>query len=123
MLPPRSSGFSGQVPVRFEGAPGGPFDGDGRWRGVRDFEHGTLCRTFGLDPHRFYFDLPSTVRGIGPNTRGAAMMAGGRRRIAGFVFMSGRDEPVAKLTICFDAERFSDGDPSDRRDFFNLERS
>lgn len=119
-LPPRSKSFSGQIPVRFEGAPGSPFEGDGRWRGVRDFEHATLCRTFNLDPNRFYFDLPSSVRGIGANATG---YGGGRsaRRISGFVMQSGRAEPVAKLSICIDGERFKDVDPSNRQDFFNLE--
>lgn len=122
-VPPRTSRFSGQIPVRFDGAPGGPLEGDTKWRGVRDFEHSTLCRAFGLDQARFYFDLPSTVRGIGPNTRGAARLAGGRRLINGFVMMVGRDTPVAKLTVCFDAERFADHDPLSQSDFFNLSHS
>lgn len=109
--------------MRFDGAPGGPLEGDTKWRGVSDFEHSTLCRTFGLAQDRFWFDLPSTVRGIGPNTRGAATIPGGRRRISGFVFMAGRDAPVAKLTVCFDSERFADRDPLDTRDFYDLEKS
>lgn len=58
--------FNG-YPVRFEGAPGGPLEGDGKWRGVKDFEHATLCRAFGLDPVRFYFTsrAPYTVRVLG----------------------------------------------------------
>ncbi len=123
MLPPRTASFSGQIPVRFEGAPGSPLEGKGLWRGVRDFEHGTLCRTFGLDPHRFFFDLPSTVRGIGPNQVGRGRIPTGRRRINGYVMMTGRNEPVGKLSICFDAERFRDDDPGDRRDFFDLSHS
>jgi hypothetical protein len=122
-VPPRTQSFSGHTPVRFEGAPGGPFEGDGKWRGCRDFEHSTLCRVFGLDPVRFYFDLPSTVRGIGPNNAGGARVPGGRRQIGGFVMMAGRDEPVAKITICFDGERFADRDPLSQRDFFDLSRS
>lgn len=123
MLPPRTQSFSGQIPVRFEGAPGGPLEGDGKWRGVKDFDHGTLCRVFGLDPIRFYFDLPSTVRGIGPNMVGRGSMPSGRRRINGFVMMAGRDEPVGKLSICFETERFRDDDPTNRRDFFDLNHS
>lgn len=123
MLPPRTQSFSGQIPVRFEGAPGGPFAGEGKWRGVRSFEHGDVCRAFGLDPIRFYFDLPSTVRGIGPNTRGAAALPGGRRLLNGFVMMVGRDVPVAKLTVCFEAERFKDVDPRSEREFFDLSHS
>ena len=109
--------------MRFEGRPGGPFNGDAKWRGVRDFEHGTLCRALGLDPHRFFFDLPSTVRGVGPNTRGGGALRAGRRLINGFVMMSGDPEPVAKLTICFASEKFRDDDPDDKRDFFDLGHS
>jgi hypothetical protein len=110
--------------VSFEGAPGGPFAGDIRFRGVRDFEHGTLCRVFGLDTNRFFFDLPSTVRGIGPNTRGAGgSLPSGRRRISGFVMMAGRSEPVAKITVTFADRRFKDVDPEDARDFFDLSHS
>lgn len=122
-VPPRTQRFSGQFPVRFDGAPNGPFEGDTRWRGVRDFEHSTLCRTFGLSESRFYFDLPSTVRGIGPNNAGAAKVRAGRRLINGFVMMAGCDTPVAKLTVCFGSERFADRDPTDERDFFDLSRS
>lgn len=120
---PRTQSFSGQIPVRFDGAPNSPFEGDAKWRGVRDFEHATLCRTFALDPNRFYFDLPSTVRGIGANARGAANIPSGRRLLNGFVFMAGRNDPVAKLTICFDGETFRDVDPLDVRDFQDLSRS
>lgn len=122
-LPPRSQSFSGQVPVRFDGAPQGPFAGEGKWRGVREFDHGHLCRVFGLDPVRFYFDLPSTVRGIGPNAAGSARMPRGRRLQNGFVMMVGRAEPVAKLTICFEGEKFRDVDPTSARDFFDLSHS
>lgn len=123
-VPRMTSRFAGAIPVRFEGAPGGPLEGDGQWRGVRDFEHATLCRAFGLDQARFWFDLPSSVRGVGSNMSGAAgAQRHGRRRINGFVMMAGIDEPVGKLTICFEAERFADRDPLDYRDFCDLERS
>lgn len=121
--PPRTQSFTGVYPVRFEGAPNSPFEGDSRWRGVPDFEHATLCRIFQLDPARFFFDLPSTIRGIGPNTRGSAVIPGGQRRISGFVMLAGRDTPVAKLSVCFDSERFTDRNPFDDRDFFDLNRS
>ena len=103
-VPRTSTGFSGQIPVRFEGAPGGPMEGQSKWRGVREFDHGHLCRVFNLDPVRFHFDLPSCVRGIGANMSGIAGAArAGRRRISGFVFMAGCSDPVAKLTICFES--------------------
>lgn len=112
-------GFAGQIPVRFEGAPGGPFQGDGRWRGVRNFEHAHLCRVFNLDPASFWFDLPSSVRGIGANQTGHGGGASARR-ISGFVMQAGRDEPVAKLSICIEGERFKDVDPMSSSDFFDL---
>lgn len=119
---PFTQRFTGQYPVRFDGAPRGPFEGDTRWRGVREFDHAHLCRVFGLDPARFWFDLPSSCRGIGSNAAGAGGSRG-RRVINGFVMMAGRDEPIAKLTICFDSERFRDGDPFDPSDFFDLNHS
>lgn len=122
--PPTSQSFSGQIPVRFNGAPDGPFSGETKWRGVKDFEHATLCRVFQLDPARFYFDLPSTVRGIGANMSGVAgAHAAGRRLLNGYVMMAGHDEPVAKLTVCFESERFTDRDPFNRNEFFDLSRS
>lgn len=114
-----ASGFSGQIPVRFEGAPGTPFEGDGRWRGVKDFEHATLCRVFNLDPCSFWFDLPSSVRGIGANQTGHRGGASARR-ISGFVMQAGFDVPVAKLSICIEGEKFRDDDPASARDFYDL---
>jgi hypothetical protein len=116
----KSSQFSGTIPVRFEGAPGGPFAGDAKWRGVRDFEHASLCRAFGLSQTAFFFDLPSTVRGIGSNTGGHS---GTRRLINGFVMMAGRDKPVGKLTIVTGGDKFADHDPQSERDFFDLSHS
>lgn len=123
-IPPKSSSFSGQVPVRFDGAPDGPLAGEGKWRGVRDFEHSTLCRAFGLDQARFYFDLPSSVRGVGSMSSGyGGGQRSGRRLINGYVMMAGRNEPVGKLTIVTDADRFKDVDPTSMRDFYDLSHS
>ena len=108
-----------QIPVRFEGAPGTRFAGDSRWRGVQNFEHAHLCQVFGLDPCSFFFDLPSSVRGIGANQTGHGGGASARR-INGFVMQAGCDTPVAKLSICLDGERFKDVDPSNARDFYDL---
>lgn len=123
--PPRSSSFNGLTPVRFDGAPGGPFAGESKWRGVKDLtNHAELCRVMSLDPIRFYFDLPSSVRGTGSSGSGAG---GGQRHGVrlqnGFVMMAGRDEPVAKLTIVTDYDRFKDVDPMSARDFFDLSHS
>lgn len=118
-----ASGATGQVPVRFDGAPEGPFEGQSKWVGVANFEHSTLCRAFGLDPVRFSFDLPSSVRGIGAAQQGHGGGASARLQ-SGFVFLGppGKSTPVAKLTICRAGELVYDGDPNSRRDFENLGR-
>jgi len=120
MLPPRSVSFSGQTPVRLDGHPThGPLVGLGQWRGVRSFEHADLCRAFGLDQASYYFDLPSTCRGIGSSS-GAQRHRG---VVNGFVMCAGFEEPVGKLTICFEGEKFKDVDPTNARDFFDLSHS
>lgn len=118
-----SSAFNGLTPVRFDGAPNGPLRGDVKWRGVKDVtDHGELCRALGLDPIRFFFELPSSVR------RGGSTMigAGGKRSggiVNGFVFMAGMNEPVGKLTIVTDSDRLKDVDPMSVRDFQDLSHS
>lgn len=122
-LPQAARGFIDCVPVCFEGAPDGPFTGEAKWRGVKDFEHATLCRAFNLDPARFSFSLPSSVRGIGANQQGHSGGASARYQ-SGFVFIGEPEKspPVAKLTICREGDRFSDVDPTSRQDWENLSR-
>jgi len=121
---PRSQSFSGCIPVRLDGNPKkGPLAGVGMWRGVKDFEHATLCRAFGLDQARFYFDMPSTVRGVGSNSRGFDPSSGRRRLINGFVMMAGCNEPVGKLTIVSSFDKFRDVDPTSEKDFYDLSSS
>jgi hypothetical protein len=120
-VPPSSQAFNGQIPVRFEGAPEGPFEGDTRWFGVERFEHAELCRRLQLDPVRFYFDLPSSIRGIGAQQQGHGGGASARLQ-SGFVFMAGRDRPVGKLTVCRAGERHGDVDPLSSGDFESLDR-
>jgi hypothetical protein len=100
-----------QIPVRFESV-----EGECKWRGVKDFEHATLCRAFGLDPVRFYFDLPSSVRGVGSNSSGNR----GGRDISGYVMMAGRSEPFGTLKVCRQGERFRDVDPNDKQELYRL---
>ena len=92
------------IPVRLELR-----DGQTMWRGVRSLEHGELCRAFSLDPATFYFDLPSSARGIGSNT--------GRprdhRRIDGYVMHGLSPEPFGRLTVASEGEKFRDLDPRD----------
>ncbi len=104
-----------QYPVRME-----LFDGEAKWRGVKDFEHSTLCRAFGLDQATFYFDLPSSIRGTGSNLSGY----GGNRhnRVQnGYVMRGG--EPVGKLTIVDPSDKIRDDDPQSMADFYNLSRT
>lgn len=115
-VPRTSQSFTGQTPVHFEGHPGGPFEGDGRWVGVKDFEHSTLCRALNLDPVRFYFDMPSSVRGTGSSSLGSGGQ-GGKRTVEGFVFMAGRDRPVATLYVCRDSDKLRDINPLDAREY------
>jgi hypothetical protein len=117
-----SQSFRGLIPVRLEGAPDSILTGVGQWRGIANFEHATICRAFGLDQCRFYFDLPSSCRGTGSASSG---WGGGRqsRVVNGYVMMGGRNTPVGKLTICFESEKFKDVDPSSMRDFLDLGHS
>ncbi len=108
--------LKGLIPIRLEMA-----NGEGKWRGVKDFEHGTLCRAFGLDPATFYFDLPSSVRGVGSNSVGGGNSSG-RRIVNGYVMHGPSREPAGKLTVICGLDRLRDDDPQDLRDFFNLSR-
>lgn len=90
--------------------------GETKWRRVPDAEHSTLCRAFGLDQARFFFDLPSSIRGVGSLSTGNR----GRRTINGYVMCGGMDRPWGKLTVCWETEKFRDIDPTDRNDFERL---
>lgn len=74
-----------------------------QWRMVPSFEHGDLCRAFGLDPVRFRFDLP----------RSAYASDRSRERVSGYV-MHG-DAPVGTLHVAREGERFRDLDPATER--------
>lgn len=103
-----------QYPVRLDLR-----DGQSMWRGVRDFEHSTLCRAFGLDPIRFFFDLPSSVRGIGSNMTGFGGNRG-TRTINGYVMQAGDTTPWGTITVCSPGEKFRDVDPTDPREQLRL---
>lgn len=102
------------IPVRAEMR-----DGMTKMRAVARLEHAELCRAFGLDPVRFYFDLPSSCRGVGSNMTGAGGNRNGRK-IDGYIMMAGDSEPFAKLTVSSPSDRFRDVDPMDRRELFRL---
>jgi hypothetical protein len=114
-----AAGATGTIPLRFEGAPDGPFRGENKWRGVRRIDHGELCRAFGVAEVGFHWDLPSAMRGMGVENRRASE----RTTIqSGFLFMDGRDSPVAKITVIRDGEKLRDYDPTSRSDFEILSR-
>lgn len=105
------------IPIRLELR-----DGTSKWRGVHDFEHSTLCRAFGLDQASFYFDLPSSVRGVGSSMSGPGGNRG-NRVINGYVMRAGDVEPFGKLSIVAASEKFRDDDPTNMRDFLDLSRT
>lgn len=113
-----SQGFSGQIPLQFEGLNGPPFEGQSFFVSVPDCEHATLCRAFRLDQARFWFDAPSTLRGIGSNN--GTQFRSGRRDIHGFVMMG--DRPVARFRVVNADDRFLDMDPLSDADLQNLAR-
>lgn len=104
------------IPIRVEYA-----DGTMKMRVVERLEHGPLCRALGLDPVRFYFDLPSSCREIGSNMSGRGGNRG-RRKIDGYVWMHGAPEPFAKLVVAEESDKFRDVDPMDRSELFRLGR-
>lgn len=73
---------------------------------IRD--HGTLCRAFGLDPHRTRFDLPATW--------GQAPSPG--RSQDGVVFFA--EQPFGTVHRMSENEKIPDDNPTDPRDFYNL---
>lgn len=74
-----------------------------------------------LDPHRFVFDLPSSMKGTGSTRTGAGRTSGAGTR-EGFVFQRGRDgkaegRPVGKVIFMTTDRKFDERDPECREDF------
>lgn len=89
-----------------------------KWRAVPNVEHSTLCAAFGLDPASFWFDMPESFRREGSQRAGLSRT---RREISGFVFRGPRGtDPVAKLFLARESDRFRDRDPLSRSDFERL---
>lgn len=77
-----------------------------------------LYRLLRLDPHRFVFDLPSSMRGTGSTRTGNR----GNLEQEGFVFSRGSDgkrdgRPVGKVIFLNRDRRFREYDPECREDF------
>jgi hypothetical protein len=88
------------------------------FRAVPNVEHGTLCAAFGLDPVTFWFDVPESFRREGSQRAG---LSASRREISGFVFRGPKgSNPVAKLSVCREGDKFRDRDPMSRADFERL---
>lgn len=87
------------------------------WRAVPNIEHGTLCRAFGLDPASHRFDVPESFRREGSQRAG---LSATRREISGFVFRGTKTDPVAKIAIAREHDKFRDRDPASRADFERL---
>jgi hypothetical protein len=113
-------GATGAIPLRFEGAPDGPFKGEFKMRAIKRLDHESLCRAFGVDVVRFRWDLPHSMHGVGVENQ----RTGGTKTTiqSGFLFMVGRSDPVGKVSVVREGERFRDWDPTSRRDFERLDR-
>jgi hypothetical protein len=88
-------------------------DGCAKWRPLIDLEHATLCKQFGLDPHRVVFDLPSSARAQGSAVAGAGGALRDGRSIDGYVLDRYTRRPIGKLTFAREGERFRELDPGD----------
>lgn len=102
----RRIGFGG---VDFRALPGGASG---------DMIEPYLYRVLRLDPHRFVFDLPSSMRGTGSTRTGSR----GSLDQEGFVFQRGVDgkaegRPVGKVIFLNRDRRFREVDPECRDDF------
>jgi hypothetical protein len=113
------SSSGGLIPLRLELKEGAATNA--YWRAVPNMDHGTLCRAFNLDPIRHRWDLPTTAhQGTGSRVSGYGGSTSGSRLINGILLRNG--EPVGKVSVVRDGDRFWDYDPEDHRDFYNLER-
>jgi hypothetical protein len=97
------------------------FSGSVMVRGVKDFEHGTLCKAFSLDPCSYYFDLPSSFRGVGNNQSGSGGSTRGGRMIDGMIMGPGK-EPIGKIIWMTGNEKFRDYNPQDASEFYRMGR-
>lgn len=109
------SAYTGQQLIRVE-----LLDGFAAWRPLIDLEHATLCRQFGLDPHRVTFELPDSAKGVGSARTGAGGSSRNGRKIDGYVMDRETKTPIGTITFAFQGERFRDHDPTNRDDRLRL---
>lgn len=135
MVRPSITDVTGSTLIRFETADGLKYNYDSE-EAARTIGHGGidfralpggavgdvvepyLYALLRLDPHRFVFDLPSSMRGTGSSRSGNR----GSRDQEGFVFKRGADgkadgRPVGKVIFLTRDRKFSERDPSSRDDF------
>jgi hypothetical protein len=85
--------------------------GDTKWKlfdqsVIRESHHGHLCRAFSFDPASTWFDLPQSWLKIDVNDK-----RNGGRVIEGYVFQGPKgSEPIGKLTVAYETEKFRDHD-------------
>ena len=83
--------------------------GDVKWKlfdvsVIRESHHGHLCHAFNFDPASTWFDLPTSWLKVDVNDK-----RNQGRVIEGFVFQGPKgSEPIAKLTVAYEAEKFKD---------------
>jgi hypothetical protein len=77
-----------------------------KFRHVSAIDHAELCRAFGYDPIRTRFDLPRSALGVGGDRAGF-----GTGSVDGYVLFDG--EPIARIHVAFDGEKFRDVDPEE----------
>ena len=96
-------------------------DGTRMMRALRDLEHSTLCAAFSLDPCSTYFDLPSTFRGVGSSM--GIQNRNTRRDVSGFIFQGPKgSDPIGRIRMTFEGDKFGNEHMEDSRDFENLGR-
>ena len=89
--------------------------GETKMRRVSNMEHATLCRAFGLDQASYWFETPESV------ARDPVCRPGRKNDWPVFCGPRG-SEPVGKMEITRDGQRFRDYDPFDKSEFFNFHK-
>ena len=127
-LPPNAgrfvTGYTEGYPVRLDWSLKSHQGRRTAWYKLPNFDPITLWRAFGLDPNRFRFDLPASMRSINTgSTRQGFGEHTKKMRINGFIFQDGIDEPVGVLTLIDESDKFSGKDPTTQADFEDLSKS